>query len=155
MQAGRPEIYTEELAIRVLARIAEGISVRTICKGDDMPSMTTFFKWLRENDQFAQQYAIAKEQSTDALFEDLIDIADNEVAQQLIIEGKPVVDEYGKPVMVKDNVSVNHAKLRVDTRKWALSKMAPKKYGDKIQPDDSGQIDMAAALKALAEKLPS
>jgi hypothetical protein len=104
-----------------------------------MPAMTTLFRWLREKDDFRQQYEKAKEESADALVEDMLDIADNQVSQPVLVEGKPVM-MGDKPVMVRDGPSVQHARLRVDTRKWAASKLKPKKYGEKLDVSHSGTV---------------
>lgn len=103
--------------------------MRSISRDESMPAMSTLFKWLREAPGFSEQYAKAKEESADALVEDMLDIADNQVSQPLIVDDLPLLID-GKPVLIKDAVSVNHARLRVDTRKWAASKLKPKKYGD-------------------------
>lgn len=138
MPAGRPTDYTPELADLVCERLANGESMRSVSRDDNMPAMCTLFKWLRIHPEFAQQYAKAKEESADALVEDMLDIADNQVEQPLIVDGLPMQVD-GKLVMVKDAVSVNHAKLRVDTRKWAASKLKPKKYGDKVTQEVTGK----------------
>ena len=69
--------------------------------------------------------------------EDCIDIADNIDGQPVMADGIPLVVE-GEMVKVIDSVSVQHAKLKVDTRKWLMSKMKPKKYGDKIAQELTG-----------------
>lgn len=102
--------------------------------------MATLFKWLREHDSFSEQYAKAKLESADALVEDMLDIADNQCEIPLYKDGLPVLDENDDQVMVRDSVAVNHARLRVDTRKWAASKLKPKKYGDKVFNEHSGSI---------------
>lgn len=147
MPAGRPTDYTPELADKVCARLAEGESMRSIGRDESMPCTTSLFKWLREIPEFAQQYAKAKEESADAMAEDSLDIADNQVEQPLIVDGLPLQID-GKVVMVKDAVSVNHAKLRIDTRKWYASKLKPKKYGDKVQTEHSGAIDLSGLTDA-------
>jgi hypothetical protein len=91
---------------------------------------------LREHEEFSEQYARAKEESADALVEDMLDIADN-AANPVIVDGVPLVVE-GKPVMNADAAAVAHARLRVDTRKWSASKLKPKKYGDKVTQEVSG-----------------
>ncbi|TOM55042.1 ubiquitin carboxyl-hydrolase, partial [Vibrio parahaemolyticus] len=68
-------------------------------------------RWLRENADFREQYAKAMESRADAVFEELFDIADD---------------------VSEESAAVAKAKLRIDTRKWALARMSPKKYGDKI-----------------------
>ena len=131
MAGGRPTTYTLDIADKICERLAQGESMRSISRDDKMPAISTMFKWIREHEEFSKQYAIAKEESADALVDDMLDIADNQVEQPILVDGVPLVVD-GKVVMGKDNVSVNHAKLRVDTRKWAASKLKPKKYGDKV-----------------------
>jgi len=135
---GRPTLYTPELSYSICERLASGESMRSVSRDDAMPCMATLFKWLSENEAFSEQYAKAKGESADALVEDMLDIADNQVEQPLLVDGLPLQID-GKPVMVKDAVSVNHAKLRVDVRKWAASKLKPKKYGDKVDLNHGGQ----------------
>ena len=131
MPAGRPTIYSLDLADRICERLAAGESMRSVSRDPDMPCMATLFKWIREIEEFSQQYAKAKTESADALVEDMLHIADNEATQELTIDGNKVT--------VKDGASVAHARLRVDTRKWAASKLKPKKYGEKIQQEITGE----------------
>lgn len=107
-KGGRPSIYSGELADLICERIIEGVSMRTICKADDMPAISTVFKWIRENPEFSQQYAKAKEEQADTLVEDMLLIPDEEE-------------------------DVQRARLKVDVRKWAASKLKAKKYGDSTQ----------------------
>jgi len=139
MAGGRPTLFTKDLADQICERLADGESMRSIARDDSMPSCSSIFKWIRENIEFSQQYDRAKVESADALVEDMLDIADNEAGQPLLIDGKPLmIDE--KPVMTKDGPSVAHARLRVDTRKWAASKLKPKKYGDSLAIGGSGNL---------------
>ena len=114
--------------------------MRSVCRDDAMPVLTTIFRWLREKPEFKQQYDIAKEESAESHADQMVDIADNEVSQPVMVEGAPLLID-GKPVMVVDSTAVAHAKLRIDTRKWAASKLKPRKYGDKIQ-NENVNIDM-------------
>lgn len=137
MAGGRPSGYSQELADRICERLAQGESLRSVCRDDDMPAISSIFKWMREHEEFSKHYARAKEESADAMAEDILEIADNEVEQPLIVDGIPFQVD-GKLVMVKDNVSVQHAKLRVDTRKWLMAKMKPKRYGEKVTNEHTG-----------------
>lgn len=135
MKEGRPTIYTLELADIICERIASGDSMRSVARDLTMPAMTTLFRWLREDEEFRKQYEIAKVESADAWADDIVDIPDNQTGIPLIIDGLPQTDPDGKPLMIIDSVAVAHARLRVDSRKWAASKLKPKKYGDKLQTD--------------------
>ena len=135
--AGRPTIYTQDLVDEICSRLACGESMRSVARDDEMPAMATMFRWMREKPEFKEQYNAAKEESADAHSEDILDIVDNQVETPLIVDGLPF-EVNGKPVMIKDAVSVAHARLRYDARKWTASKMKPKKYGDKIDATVSG-----------------
>ena len=134
MAGGRPTVYSLELSDLICSRLSDGESMRSICRDEDMPAKTTMFRWLREDLEFRNQYNVAKEESAESLADEMVFIADNEVSQPVMVDGLPLmVDD--KPVMTIDNVAVAHAKLRIDTRKWAASKLKPKKYGEKIQQE--------------------
>lgn len=129
---GRPSIYTQELAEAICRELSQGVSLRSVCRNDWAPDGSTVFRWMREYPEFYKQYEAAKAESADAMAEDCLDISDNQVERPLLIDGIPFAID-GKIVMVKDQVSVAHAKLRVDTRKWLMAKMKPKKYGEKLE----------------------
>jgi len=101
--------------------------------------MSTVFKWLREKPEFSQQYARAKEESADALFEELLEIADdgtNDWMERQNAEGENIGWQL-------NGEHVQRSRLRLDTRKWALSKLKPKKYGDRIHTEHSGTIGLS------------
>lgn len=92
-----------------------------------MPCMSTVFKWLREKDDFSQQYARAKEECADALAEEILDIADdstNDYMEKRAEDGDVAWWEF-------KSEHVQRSKLRVDSRKWLASKLKPKRYGDR------------------------
>lgn len=113
---GRPSKYSQELVNEICRRIAEGESLRQICRDNDMPSAETVRVWLLEKEEFSAQYARAREAQADLLAEQTVEIADD-------------------PKSGVDAVSVAHARLRIDARKWYAGKVAPKKYGDKVTQD--------------------
>ena len=51
--------------------------MRSIGRDKTMPDKATMFRWLRKHDDFRDQYAMAKRESADAMFEDILDIADD------------------------------------------------------------------------------
>ena len=140
-KGGRPTDYTLELSDLICSRLSEGESMRSICRDEGMPAKTTMFRWLRENPEFRNQYDVAKEESAESHADHMVDIADHEVSQPVMVDGLPLMVD-GKPVMKVDATAVAHAKLRIDTRKWAASKLKPKKYGDKITTEHTGSIDL-------------
>lgn len=126
-KVGRPTNYTQELADEICAYIAEGYTLRRLCAMEGMPGIRTFFTWLRVHEEFAQQYARAKEESCDALFEEMLAIAEE------------TPDVVSKTHFKKCNAAVQAQRLRVDAIKWQLSKIKPKKYSEKQQHEVSGK----------------
>ncbi|NTA37552.1 terminase small subunit protein [Agrobacterium salinitolerans] len=124
--------YTEEIGDAICERIALGESVRSICDDEAMPSMSTVFKWLRDNEAFSQQYARAREVQADALFDDIIDIADdgrNDWMEKRNADGENIGwQENGE--------ALRRSQLRIDARKWMAGKLRPKKYGEKLALTD-------------------
>lgn len=124
--------FTEEIGDAICERLALGESVRSICDDEAMPSMSTVFKWLRDNEAFSQQYARAREVQADALFDDIIDIADdgrNDWMEKRNADGENIGwQENGE--------ALRRSQLRIDARKWMAGKLRPKKYGEKLALTD-------------------
>jgi len=126
---GRPSLYTEELAKTICDRISVGESLRTIAKDPEMPSGTTIVNWLmdRNKKSFLVQYARARDIQAELMFDELLEIADNATNDWMEIQ-----NGRGQAKLVPDMEAINRSRLRVDTRKWYLSKVLPKKFGEKI-----------------------
>lgn len=130
---GRPSEFTTEIADRICDELVAGVSLRTICKADDMPAASTVFKWLRDFPEFSEQYARAKEAQADALFDEILDIADDGTNDWMLSRG----DDENEAWRVNGE-HIQRSKLRLDARKWMASKLQPKKYGDKITQELTG-----------------
>lgn len=123
---GRPSLYSKKLAEDICSQISAGSHLNAICKQANMPTRTTVYKWLESNPAFADMYARARDERTDLMADEIIDIADQ---------------TFG------DTAAVMKARLQVDTRKWLMAKMSPKKYGDKIQQEITGDLDVSLRVK--------
>lgn len=111
--------FTQDMFDAICERISGGESLRSVCRDKSYPSRQTFLKWVANDPELADQYARARDAQTEALVDELIDIADDRAGD---------FDEEGNI----DHDAIARAKLRIDTRKWIASKMLPKKYGEKI-----------------------
>lgn len=118
---GRPSAYTDELAVRICEMLEEGRSLRSICLADNMPTARTVHNWLNANDTFFQQYQRAREIQADTLFDECLDIADENINDVVLRDG---VETVNQDVIAR-------AKLKIDTRKWMAGKLKPKAYSDK------------------------
>jgi hypothetical protein len=148
-RVGRPSKYTNKLADKICQMIAQGQSVRSICSKKDMISMQTFFRWLRENDKFSEQYAHACEERSYMHAEEILEIADD--ATNDYMEQHDESDELTGYKLNGENIQ--RSRLRIDTRKWLMSKLNPKVYGDKLDMTTNGN-DIGVSLSASqAEQL--
>lgn len=116
----------EKIFNSICIKIEKGKPLRQILKEKNMPSTQTFYKWLEESEDKSKRYARACETRSDILFEEILEIADKQDQDITITaEGNEITNH---------NV-INRSRLMVDARKWILSKMNPKKYGDKLEVD--------------------
>lgn len=138
---GRPSDYTEEMADIILERIADGESLRSICREDGMPNKTKVFRWLVANESFRDLYRIARETQADSHFDDIVDISDEECTMvKSSKHGTRDDDGEGNTEVVFDATAVARNRLRVDARKWVASKLRPRVYGDKIEEEAPVQL---------------
>jgi hypothetical protein len=113
---GRPSTYTQDVADRICERLADGETLRAICRGKGMPGHQTVLRWTGAHDAFADQYARARATGYRAMADELLEISDNPET---------------------DAASVQRDRFKVDTRKWLLSTALPKIYGDKLSVDNT------------------
>ena len=144
-QKGRPSKYTAEIAEKICLRLAQGLTLRSICRDEAFPPESTVRQWAYDNVQgFYAQYARARDLGLDAMADEILEISDTPEPGQIVTQ-----KESGTETKTGD--MIEHRRLKVDTRKWYLSKLAPKRY-DKPQSEmkddlpDSGE-DYAQTLK--------
>lgn len=154
---GRPSGYSQHLAAEICAEIASGLSIRDLTAKDGMPSETTIYCWLAANQPFQEMYARACEQRVEVFAEKIIAIGDEAAAATYVdTEGNTRVDTG----------AIQAARLRSDNLRWLMAKMAPKKYGDRVEhivraggadqlsDDELARIAAPALLTVLALPAP-
>ena len=123
----RPTKYSAELVASICGRISRGESLKRITDDEDMPCSSTVYLWLSENTGFSEMYTRAKEDSADAMADDILYIADGEG-------------------------DVQRDRLRVDSRKWIAAKLKPRKYGERVQNEltgaDGGPIHISIGFRS-------
>jgi hypothetical protein len=110
--AGRPSIYSDELAELICKRLIEGESLRKICADEGMPDRSTVVRWLADPDhaEFCQQYGRAREAQSDLMDDLILDVANSCTAETAAAD-----------------------RVKIGAYQWRASKLAPKKYGDKLE----------------------
>lgn len=133
---GRPSLYTTEIAKEICEQLAAGKSLRKICLANDMPAEATVRSWVIDDLQgFSAQYTRARDLCLDCMADETLDISDTTVTG---VKTKTTDDK----VETMEGDMIEHRRLQVDTRKWYLSKLAPKRYGDRLHQEHSGAISL-------------
>lgn len=117
----KPARPIEERAIiarQVFSEMRQGLSAYKACVKVGIPQ-GTFNGWLNEDASLAEDYARAREELHEFIAAEILAIADAPV---------PSNEKGGV-----DPGAIQKQRLQVDARKWLLSKLAPKKWGDKIE----------------------
>lgn len=126
---GRLSTYTAEIAQEILELLAQGKSLRWICREERFPPESTVRQWVIDNAEFAAQYARARDIGLDAMADETFEIAD-----------------VGTGDTQRD-------RLRWDQRRWYLSKLAPKRYGDKIELEHQGEVKLDLDDQEAAKRI--
>lgn len=134
--AGRPSTYSLEVAVTICTRLAEGTALKTICRDEDMPSLSTVYRWLADPDHeaFREMYTRAREDQADTLADEILEIADDGRNDWMEIQTRG-----GGTIDVVDKEAVMRSQLRVDARKWIAAKLRPRKYSDKLLQEVTGK----------------
>ena len=125
--------FSQDLFDEICEQIADGKSLRAICRQDDMPATSSVMRWIANSEKLQEQYARATDLRAENMFEDILDIADDGANDWMEREG-------GEQVLNGEHVQ--RSRLRIDARKWVLSRMKPKKYGDKLDIDHGGNLNI-------------
>lgn len=130
----RPSEYTQETAERICVLLAEGKSLRAVCKVEGMPDRETVRRWLDTHESFAAKYAHAR------------DLGLDERAEKLRED-------------IAEETDLQRARLIFDYEKWFLSKLAPKKYGEKVTQELTGEgggpVQIARVERVIVRPNPS
>ncbi len=133
--------------------LAAGLSLRSICQEPQMPSEACVRKWAFNDVQgFSTQYTHARDIGLDCLNDRLLEIAETPVI------GEKRVQKADGSIEITTGDTVDRSRLAADTIKWRLSKMAPKKYGDRlaIAGDKENPLEVhTAGIEMLTARIDS
>lgn len=135
---GRPSKYSEAIAREICVHLATGKSLRSYCRQQSKPAISTVMRWLfdpeSEKTGFREQYERARCAQAEIIADEIIDISDDGENDYM-----RVLAENGECEGFRQNGEfVSRSKLRIDARKWCASKMYIRRYGDKQQHEHSG-----------------
>jgi hypothetical protein len=116
--------FDAAIADQILESLADGITLREMCKAAGMPDRRTVFRWRLDREDFAKAFDVARMTGFELIAEELLEISDdgrNDWMQR---------QDPDNPGWNFNGEHVQRSRLRADTRKWMLAKMLPKVYGD-------------------------
>ena len=99
---------------------------------------------MDDRDGFSTQYTRARELGYHAMADETLEIADDGTNDWTMRQNAD-----GESSLAVNSDHIQRSRLRVDTRKWMLSKVLPKIYGDKVQQDINLTINHEDALEQL------
>lgn len=117
-KTAKPERDKSAICQAVLQGMRDGLSAFKACQAAGVPQ-STFNRWVDADAKLAEDYAHAREDLIERMANEVLELADSEVPETG--DGK------------RDWQAIQQRKLQVDSRKWLLSKLAPKKYGDRLE----------------------
>lgn len=120
-------MYPQETRETILEQIAEGKSLREVCRQDGMPGFRTVMEWLDAEEDFRTKYARAREAQADVLFDGMASIEDKVEAGEL------------KP---------DAARVILDSQRWRAEKLKPKAYGAKVDVNHRGNVGLEVVFVA-------
>lgn len=139
--------YSQETADKICARLAEGESLRSICRDEGMPAYSTVRGWESDDPEFLARSTRAREEGCHAMAQDCLQIADdghNDWMEKHGREGELI----GWTV---NGEHVQRSKLRIETRMRLLGKWLPKVYGDKVEL--GGSLDVNSKIERITRRI--
>ncbi len=138
---GRPSTFSKEAVDEICQRLGKGEPLAVICRDEHMPSVSTVSNWKRDSADFSAAFARAREEGFDQIAADCLDIADETSQDTLSTENgdRPNTEWLAR------------SKLRIETRLKLLAKWDPKRYGDKVQTEHSGEVGLTVEILRFGE----
>lgn len=159
-KGGRPSLISPEMANEICLLIAEGYTIRQVSQLSHLPSKSTILRWASGNEParkwFRDQYARAREVAAWGWFDEMFDIADD--GRNDWIDRETGRREDGSPITTRvlDHEHVMRSKMRLDLRKWGLSKFLKNTFGKELEakPDATNSGAPQAPKKVIVYRQP-
>jgi len=127
---GRPTVKTPELIAEICERVAQGRSVASVSRDEDMPCHLTIWRWMNSDEEFCSRYARAIQARAMAHADGIDDLVDR---------------------AVRGEIPADVARVAIDAKKWTASRLLPKVYGDRTQIEATVNHTHTLHLEALKE----
>lgn len=146
---GRPSLKTPEVVEEIIRRLSLGEPLSRICADDHMPCFMTVYRWERDDAEFSDLSARAREVGTHYLANECLEIADD--ARNDYMEK---VDKDGAVIgYIVNGEATARSRLRIDTRLRLIGKWNSKAYGEKVEANVNHRGAIALSASELPEPL--
>ena len=132
---GRPTVCTPENCDEIIERLTNGETLSGICRDPKLPARTTILYYRNKNPAFADRYARARRDQMEKWEDEIIDISDDGTTDYITKIG-----QNGAEYQAVDQEHIQRSRLRVDTRKFLMAKIAPHVYGDHVEVKHGGDV---------------
>lgn len=140
---GRPSTYSDAIADKICERIATSSDgLVKICEEVGITTETAY-KWRGQFEKFADKYARARADQAQLLADEIVNISDETQV------GEIVTKKGDGSIEIKRADMIEHRKLRIDARKWIASKLLPKKYGERVELEHSGELSVKRVVSDI------
>lgn len=133
-----------DLCVKALELIRAGAGLRGAARQLEVAT-TTLHDWLTKP-EFSEQYARAREDGCRMMAEEILEISDDGKNDWM------AKNDPENPGYTFNGEHAQRSRLRVDTRKWLLSKMLPKEFGDKLELAGSKESPLTVNVVSYAPK---
>ncbi len=139
--------YSRDLADRILDLMADGYTLNEICRRDGMPSAKAVRNWAIDDvDGFGPRYARARAALVDHWADEIVTISDDGSNDYVERHNRD-----GSTYTAIDHDHIARSRLRVDSRKWLLSKLRPEQYGDQLKLSGAVTLSHKDRLKVIED----
>lgn len=136
---GRPSRFSPAVAAEIVEKLSKGIPMAEICRPARMPAVRTANDWMSANEAFSASIARARADGFDMIAADCLKIADTQKCGKIVKRGPD-----GTTTTTED--MLGHRKLQIETRLKLLAKWDPKRYGEKLDLQHSGSVEIEMSI---------
>jgi len=138
-----PVWYTPEIAKRICEEISLGRALHLVCNEPWAPELNTVRRWTLDHPEFRGMYDAARAMWADCLAEEMLQIGD----------GAPAVAAAAAANGINENAAIQAERVKLDNRKWLLSRWYPQRYGDRIAQEITGAAGSPLVPEADPQRL--
>lgn len=128
-RGGRRALYCPHMARLICERVAAGMTVGQACDLPGLPSEDTVYNWVKRHPEFREAYGVARSVQAHRRFDQVWEIAEAATAETAFL-----------------------AKVRIEAARWQAARLAPTKYGERLERAKDGEGDGRPQLNVIIRR---